>query len=224
MKFSVILNAYDTDKAQRHMTMACIAAMTKFTDSDFELIVVDNEPRWQIRDDYKVFGEYKTIVVDPKKTVYQSYNIGAEEATTKYLFFIQSDVFVHDRTLDKLMKYFKEYEMVFPVQHELSRKDTVKLLKTPDGTLSHLGQRDAGLIGITKNAFERAGRWDGRFQNLLGEKAFYQRCDEAGVKWVDRTNAIITHIMAGNNLKKDEKLYNSEMDYDAELGEKEYGW
>lgn len=217
MKYSIILNAYDTDLASRHMTMACLAAIRKFTEPPYELIVVDNEPTLAIRDEYGALHLDKVIELNPKTTVYQSYNIGAQAATTDYLFFIQSDVFVHEGTFDKLFAYFKDYEMVFPQQIPISRDDVKKLYELKDGEMAEIGQRDAGLIGITKGAFERAGGWDGSFHNLLGEAAFYYRCDQAGVGWIDRTNAFITHIMAGNNLRKDPSLYNEEMAHDAAL-------
>lgn len=217
MKYSIILNAYDTDKASRHMTMACLAAIRKFTDPPYELIVVDNEPTLAIRDEYGALQLDKVIEVTPKKTVYESYNIGAAQATTDYLFFIQSDVFVHEGTFDRLAAYFKEFEMVFPQQIPITRDDVSKIYEVPWGQMTHIGQRDAGLVGITREAFERAGGWDGNFHNLLGEAAFYYKCDEAGVTWVDRTNAFITHIMAGNNLRKDPSLYNEEMAHDAAL-------
>lgn len=223
-KISIILNTYDTDKAQRHMTIACIGEIVRFTDQPYELVVVDNEPIWQIRDDYKVFPKYKSLVLDPKKTVYESYNIGADEATGDKLMFIQSDVFVHERTINKLAVYLDHYDMAFPQQIELSREDTVKLSKLKDGEEAHIGWRDAGLLAINRNAFELAGRWDGRFRNLLGERAFYQRCGDAGLTWTDRTNAFITHIKAGNNLRKASDLYDEEMSYDAQLGKEEYGW
>lgn len=223
MKFSVILNTYDTDKAQRHMTMACLAAIRKFTDGPYEIIVIDNEPQWAIRDEYKVLMPFDLLEVKPKLTVYESYNLGAERATSDYLFFIQSDVFVHERTLNKLMVYLEDgYEMVFPQQIPISRDDVKHIYQLRDGSEAHVGQRDAGLVGIRKDAFKRAGGWDGRFKNLLGEKAFFARCDNAGVSWTDRTNAFITHIMAGNNLRKPDELYNEEMGFDAELIEKEY--
>lgn len=217
MKYSIILNAYDTDRAQRHQTIACVAAITKFTDKPYELIIVDNEPFMEIRDDYKVFDIAQYIAVVPKETAYESYNIGAKKATTDYFFFIQSDVFVHDRTFDKLFAYFDRFDMVFPQQHEISREDMLQLRETPDGQDTHIGQRDAGLIGIKREAFEKVGGWDGRFRNLLGEKDFFDRCDNAGITWTDRTNAFVTHIKAGNNLRKEPGLYNEEMDHDAKL-------
>ncbi len=217
MKYSIILNAYDTDQAQRHQTMACLAAIRKFTEPPYEIIVVDNEPRSPIRDEYKVLAPYELIEVIPKTTVYQSYNLGAKRATTDNLFFIQSDVFVHEGTFDKLMSYMGEFEMVFPQQVPISRDDVKRLYELGYGEIADIGQRDAGLVGIKREAFYRAGGWDGRFRNILGESAFYSRCDDAGVSWVDRTNAFITHIMAGNNLRKPAELYNEEMDYDAKL-------
>ena len=223
-EFSIILNTYDTDKAQRHMTIACIGEIVRFTDPPYELIVVDNEPQWAIRDDYKVFPKYKTIVVDPKKTVYDSYNIGAEAAKSNKLMFIQSDVFVHERTLNKLSIYLDKWDMAFPQQIELSRADTIKVAEVPDGEDTHIGWRDAGLVAIRREAFEDAGGWDARFRNILGEKAFFQRCDDVGIHWTDRTNAFISHIKAGNNLRKPEALYSDEMSYDAKLGTEEYGW
>lgn len=222
--FSVILNAYDTDKAQRHMTMACLAAIRKFTDDDYEIIVVDNEPQWAIRDEYKVLNIDRLVELNPKITVYGSYNVGADKARSNKLMFIQSDVFVHERTLNKLAVYLDEWDMAFPQQVPISRADVLEIYTVEDGGETHIGARDAGLVAITKEAFARAGGWDPRFRNLLGEKAFFERCDNSAVTWTDHTNAFITHIMAGNNLRKPAELYNSEMEYDAELGRKEYGW
>lgn len=221
-EFSIILNAYDTDKAQRHMTIACIGDIVRFTDQCYELIVVDNEPQWAIRDDYKVFPKYKTITINPKKTVYESYNIGAKVAKSDKLMFIQSDVFVHERTLNKLSIYLNKWDMCFPQQIELSRYDTLEVMTTPDGEQAPIGWRDAGLLAITKKAFTKAGGWDGRFHNLLGEKAFFQRCADVDVSWTDQTNAFISHIKAGNNLRKTAELYNDEMDFDAQLIRSDY--
>ena len=221
--FSVILNAYDTNKAQRHMTMACLAAIRKFTDMPYEIVVVDNAKQWEIRDEYKVLNIDKVIEI-PLHTVYESYNIGAKEAQSDVFMFIQSDVFVHEGTLNKLLLYLSNWDMAFPQQVPISREDALKISSTVDGTSTHIGARDAGLVAITREAFKRAGGWDGRFRNLLGEKAFFQRCDEAGVIWTDHATAFITHIMAGNNLQKEEGLYNEEMDFDSKLGKEEYGW
>lgn len=215
-KFSVILNAYDVDMVQRHQTMACLAAIRKFTDGDYEIIIVDNEPVHRIRDEYAVLAPLN-VIETPLKTVYESYNIGAGAAATDFFFFIQNDVFVHEKTFNRLMKYFKKYDVVFPQQVPISRQDVKEIYKVATGKDTHIGGRDAGLLGITRKAFEKSGGWDGRFHNLLGEAAFYSRIDNAGLSWTDRTTAFITHIMAGNNLRKDSGLYNDEMAHDSQL-------
>lgn len=219
---SIILNSYNPTRAHLHMTMACLAAIRKFTEEPYEIIVVDNTPELGIRDDYHVLQPYTLIQNTDNHTVYDSYNQGAEAAKYDKLFFIQSDVFVHERTLNKLALYLDKWDIVFPQQVPISREDVKEIYSLEDGQMAHIGGRDAGLLGITKEAFKKSGGWDGRFKNLLGEKAFYISCDNAGLTWTDRTNAFITHIMAGNNLTKEEGLYNKEMDFDAQLIRSDY--
>lgn len=220
--FSIILNSWNPTRAHLHTTMACMAAIRKFTQEPYEIIVVDNTPELKIRDDYHVLEPYTLIQNTENKTVYESYNQGAAIAKFDKLFFIQSDVFVHEETLNKLSRYLNDWDMVFPQQIPISRDDVLQIYGLADGQMAHIGGRDAGLLGVTKEAFIRSGGWDGRFKNLLGEKAFYIKCEKAGLTWTDRTNAFITHIMAGNNLTKEVGLYNAEMDFDSKLMRKEY--
>jgi hypothetical protein len=104
-----------------------------------------------------------------------------------------------------------------PAADTYIRQDVKKIHKIKNGNPTHIGQRDAGLLGITRSAFEKSGGWDDRYQNLLGEAAFYHRIDQAGLSWTDHTNALITHIMAASNLSKDSELYSKEMEHDAEI-------
>lgn len=220
--FSVILNSYNPDRVSLHTTMACLAAIRKFTDEPYEIIVVDNTPDLKIRDDYHVLEPYTLIQNTENHTVYESYNQGAAVAQYDKLVFIQSDVFCHEQTINKLVKYLDEWDVAFPQQVPISRADVKQIYTVADGEATHIGGRDAGMIAITKAAFEKCGGWDGRFKNLLGEKAFFIRWDRAGLTWTDRTNCFITHIMAGTNLGKEPGHYNDEMSYDAELIRKEY--
>lgn len=213
---SIILNSYSPNKAQRHMDMECVAEIRKYTDGEYEIIIIDNDQTHRFRDDYGVLAPY-TLIEQENTNVYASYNRGAGIAKGDELFFIQSDVYVHERTINKLSAYLKEYEMAFPQQIPISRETVKQIYKLKDGELADVGWRDAGLLAIRRDAFERAGGWDDRFHNLLGEAAFYTRCTKAHVSWVDRTNAFISHIMAGNNLTKSDGLYNAEMEHDAKL-------
>jgi len=220
---SIILNSYSPLKSQRHMDMAAVAAIRKFTDPEFEIIIIDNCQAHRFRDDYGVLAPYTLIENKRNRTCYASYNQGAKIAKGEYLIFTQSDIFVHERTINKLVKYLEEFDIAYPQQIELSRQQVQHIYDTPDGVLTDFGYRDAGMLAITREAFKKSGGWDGRFRNLLGEAAYYSRIDKAGLSWTDKTNAIITHIMAGNNLSKDSSIYNEEMAYDAELMRKYYG-
>lgn len=219
---SIILNSYAPSKALRHMDMACVAAIRKFTDGDYEIIIVDNDQTHRFRDDYGVLAPY-ILIEQENHTVYESYNIGAKVAKGEYLVFIQSDVFCNERTINKLVKYLEKYDVAYPQQIELTREAIKKIYEVPDGEETEGGWRDAGMLAITREAFDKVGGWDGRFQNMLGEAAFYQKIDSAGLTWTCNTNAIITHIMAGNNLSKDDAVYNPQMQHDAKLLKEAYG-
>lgn len=199
------------------MDIACVADIRRFTDAEVEIIIIDNDQTHRFRDDYRVLAPYILVENKDNKNVYASYNQGAEIATGDKLMFIQNDVYVHERTIDKLAVYLDEWDVAFPQQIELTREEVKGLYELEDGEMAALGWRDAGLLAITREAFEKSGGWDESFHNLLGEAAYYARIDGAGLTWTDRTNAIVTHIKAGTNLSKDASLYNEEMAHDAEL-------
>lgn len=214
---SIILNCYDVGKWQRHMSMACIADIRRFTDAEVEVIIIDNDQTHRFRDDYKVLAPYMIVENTDNKNVYASYNQGAALATGDKLMFIQNDVFVHEGCIDKLAVYLDEWDVAFPQQIELSRKQVKHLYSLKDGGVAEFGWRDAGLMAITREAFDRLGGWDESYFNMLGEAGMYKKFQEHDISWTDRTNAIVTHIKAANNLSKDSGLYNQEMDHDAKL-------
>lgn len=200
------------------MTQQCMAAIRKYTDPEYELIIVDNEPTMNFYHEYDIYKPYEYVVVAPKVNVYAAYNLGASKAKGDILMFIQNDVFVHERTINKLAVYLEsQWDVAFPQQYPITREEMKAVLATPDGEDTAVGWRDAGLLAITREAFDRVGGWDDRYQNLLGESGFYDRFENHNVRWTDRTNAVVTHIMAANNLSKDTTLYNKEMAHDAQL-------
>lgn len=215
---SIILNSYSPKKSQRHMDIACVADIVRFTDCEYEIIIINNDHTHRFRDDYGVLeGHYKIYNNNENKNVYASYNIGAHIATGDKLMFIQNDVFVHERTIDKLAIYLDKWDVCYPQQIELTREQIRQIHETPDSRPVGFGWRDAGLLAITRKAFKKSGGWDDRFSNLLGEAAYYSKIDQAGLTWTDQTNAIVTHIKAGTNLSKDDELYNEQMKHDAKL-------
>lgn len=212
---SIILNSYSPLKSQRHADMACVADIRRFTDAEVEIIIVNNDNTHAFRDDYGVLAPYQLL--DFTGNVYESYNYGAKHATGDKLMFIQNDVYVHERCIDKLAVYLEDWDVAYPQQLELTRGQIKYLYTVRDGELADFGWRDAGLLAITREAFDKSGGWDERFTNLLGEAAYYAKIDNAKLSWTDRTNAIVTHIKAGTNLSKPDDLYSKEMAHDSEL-------
>lgn len=213
---SCILNSYSPLKSQRHADIACVADLRRFTDAEIEIIIVDNDQTHRFRDDYGVLAPY-TLIEQKNMNVYASYNKGAEIATGDKLMFIQNDVYVHERCIDQLAVYLDNWDVAFPQQLELSRAQVKSLYKLKDGEMAEFGWRDAGLLAITREAFDKVGGWDDRYQNMLGEAAFYRKMENAHLTWTDRTNAIVSHVKAGTNLSKDSETYNKEMEHDAQI-------
>lgn len=213
---SIILTCFNNSRFNAHMSMACIANITKFTDpEDYELIVMNPISKFPIRDDYNVLkvDKYFNLPNDPGYTACM--NLGAQSAKGEYLVFIQNDVFVHEGWLPSLRQYIEQgYDAVFPDQVPRSR-EYVKATydRHPFDPESMKGGRDAGLMMITKKHFEEIGRWDENL-SLLAEQDLYKRLG----KWTDTNKVIITHIMAGTNLQlldNDPESYNHKMEEDA---------
>lgn len=220
-KISIILTAYIQNRFQCHMTMACIAAVTKFTDTvDYELILMSDNEKYPVRDDYKVLKIDKYIKTNGMSYT-QSMNEGVKLASGDILVFLQNDVFVHEGWLDGLKFYIDSgYDVVFPDQVPRSREHVLDTYKRTFGEdASKIGGRDAGLMMITRKMFDKVKGWNEDL-TLLCERDMYERLGAAGAKWTDTNKVIITHIMAATNLDRLDnkpKEYNDMMKKDADL-------
>lgn len=219
-KVSIILTCYNQTPFQTHMTMACIANITRYTKPhDYELIVMDADPKHKIRDDYKVLKIDKHIETNLSYT--ESMNLGAKHAEHDILVFMQNDVFVWENWLNRMRWYIEtgEAECIFPDQCPRSREFVEQSYKMDMIKARQYGSRDAGCVMITKDAFNRAGGWNENL-TLLAEKDFYERLGNAGVNWTDTCKVMITHIMAGTNLwrlHEKPQEYESMMKHDADI-------
>lgn len=221
MGTSIILTAYIQTPFQCHMTMACIANITRYTDpEDYELILMSDSEKHVVRDDYHV------LKIDRYERTQgmgytKSMNEGAKLATGEYLIFLQNDVFVWENWLTDLRWYLenKVADCVIPDQCPRSREEVKKFRDLPMIEATKYGSRDAGCLAITKEAFERTGGWNENL-SLLCDRDFYERMGKAGVSQIDTCRVMISHIMAATNLdrlheKPDE--YESMMKHDADI-------
>lgn len=226
MTVSIIVSCFNNKKPQDHISMLCLDHIRKFTDLPYQLIVIDPISHVGIRDDYgtlKLDNPPESIWLkldyDPGYT--GGMNLAAKEATGDILVFIQNDVFIHEGWLKDLRFYIEVlgYEAVWPDQVPRDRQYVLDSYERDfDDPEALKGGRDAGLLMITKEAFERTGGWNEEL-GLLAEADFYKRMGNAGVKSTDTNKVFITHIMAGTNrqlLEDNPEEYNKKMEADAQ--------
>lgn len=202
MLTSIIMCCFDFTRTLRHTTMASVGNIRRFTDEeDYELIIIDNVPKFPLRDDYKVLHleTVKMVTHDTDIGYYASLNEGASLAKGKYLCFIQPDIFVHEGWLRNMTYYLDNgiAEAAFPDQFPKTREHIKSTYTMSFEEARKWGGREAGCLLITREAFDRTGGWDDRLHNEFGEAAFYNRMGKAGVNWTAAGKSLVTHITAG---------------------------
>jgi len=197
---SIIYCLFDFSRTLRHMSMASVSNIRRFTDQPYELIILDNVPKFPFRDDYKVLDmENINFVVNKEdKGYYGSLNQGAKLAKGEYLCFIQPDVFVHEGWLENAKWYLEHgYDVVFPDQFPQTREYITNGYKMSYDEAAKWGGREAGCVIMTREIFDKTGGWDDRLFNEFGEAAMYARLGKVGAKWTSTCKSLITHITAG---------------------------
>jgi len=207
-KVSIIYCLFDFSRTLRHMTMASLANIRRFTDEPYEIILVDNvaeidgvKIHHRLRDDYFALrlDDMKIKVNQKDHGYYKSLNEGAKMAKGKYLCFIQPDVFVHEGWLEGMAYYLDNNlgDVVWPDQFPNTREWIKDSYKATHEEAMGKGGREAGCIMMTREIFDRSGGWDDRLFNEYGEAAFFDRLDKAGARLVVTNKSLITHITAG---------------------------
>lgn len=213
------MTAHIQEPMQAHMTMAALANIRRYTEGEYELILVSDSEKFAVRDEYKVLNIDQYIKVE-NTTYTEAMNLGAEKAKGDYLVFIQNDVFVYENWLKNLVYYLDNdiADCVVPDQCPRDRAFVEKSYKMTMEEAMEYGSRDEGLLIITREAFERMGKFDQRLKILQG-KDIWARMANAGVRQIDTCKVMISHIMAATNLSllhKDPKEYDRRMQEDSE--------
>ena len=220
MYSSIILTCYNQIPFQAHLTMACIANITRYTDpQEYELILVSGEEKFPVHDDYHVLKIDQYIKTDLGYTA--SMNLGAKKSSGEILVFIQNDVFVWEGWLWSMRNYIEEKvsDCVIPDQVPIPRAFVEEARQMTYQEAMKYGSRDAGCLMITREAFNKMGGWNENL-SLLAEKDFYERMGRFGIRQVDTCKVMITHIMAATNLYRlheNPEEYDNKMRHDAEI-------
>lgn len=197
---SIIMTCFDKNQTMRHVSMLAAADITRYTDpSSYELIIVDTEPIYPFRDDYHVLKIDRKIEVPKNLGYYESMNIGAKEAKGKYLCFIENDVFVRENWLKNLSWYLKnDYcDAIMPDQIPTTWEGIRKYKALSFEEAFGKGATEAGLILMTKDAYETIGAWDKTWTGQsphFGWKRIYQQIGEAGLRMGQTAKVTISHV------------------------------
>ena len=215
---TVIVIGYHETKLSAHMTMLCLANITKYTDTkDYELILIEDVPVEKVRDDYNVLKIDKHIILDERTTYSRKINLAVKEANGEYLAIIQNDVFVWEGWLKNLRYYLVTGlgEAIIPDQFPRSREYILESYKMRLDEGLNMGARDACMIMITKEAFERAGGFNEDLQ-VLQEADFYERMENAGVNQITTNKVQVSHLTLGTHYQ-DWDEFNKKLDHDGAI-------
>lgn len=206
---------------QAHMTMASLANVTRYTNTDeYELILMSNNEKFPIRDDYKTLKIDQYIKTEDMEYT-KAMNEGAKLAKGDYLVFIQNDVFIWENWLPDLRDYL-EMEMcdvIIPDQMPRPRDFVLQSYEMTPAEAMQYGSRDEGLYMMTRKAFDKIGGFNENL-GLLHARDFYDRLAKAGLVQRDTCRVMITHIMAATNLDllhRDPEAYDKRMKHDADI-------
>lgn len=193
-KTSIIMVAYDQDEVHRTITATALANIQKYTDREnYELILVDNKPIGDFNRRHHLIDIDKHIKLDNDIGISASRNLGVKESNsiTKYLCFIDNDVFVWEGWLNKLINQIetKNLDYIWPHQGYTTR-EFVKDSYQNDSA----GNDDAGCVLIKRESFNRVGGWDEKYGSVHHELAFRRRLSGFGLKGFCTNQVIITHL------------------------------
>lgn len=202
------MTAYNQTAVSAHITMAALANITKYTNpEDYELILIEDIPKFRTRDDYHVLKIDKHIILDEYTNYTVKMNMAAKEAKGDYLCFIQNDVFVWEGWLDSFHYYFdnKLSECMIPDQFPRTREyiKEANAMTYEEGL--DKGHKEDCMYFLTRKAFDKIGGWNENLKILI-QQDFYNRCADAGVT-VNGTNKIqVTHITLATHYQDMDKM------------------
>lgn len=107
-KFSIILPVYNTEM----YISGCLSSILKQSFTNFEVICVNDgstDKSRQILESFAKINDNIIIINQAQSGVSASRNLGLEFSRGEYSLFVDSDDYLHPKTLEVLNKYFDEY-------------------------------------------------------------------------------------------------------------------
>lgn len=213
---SVIVIGYHNTPLSAHMTMLCLANITKYTDTeDYELILIEDVPKFPVRDDYHVLKIDNHIILDEYTNYSKKINLAVQQAKGEYLAIVQNDVFVWEGWLKNLRYYLENglAEAVIPSQFPCSRQNILESYKMTLEEGLDRGARDACMIMITKSAFEQTGGFNEDLR-IFQEADFYERMHSNRINQITTNKVQVSHMTLGTHYQ-DMKEFEKKIHHDS---------
>ena len=202
-KTSIIIVALDKTERDRQMTGSCIGTIEMNTNrEDYELILVDQMA-------FETIGavanpgvlkytpikngdgdhRYLPVVLDKYIEVPENiglsaaYNLGAKNATGKYLVFMHNDIFLPDNWLPNMIKALEENKakIITPHQGPTTREEVKRWSQmTHKELMNEQGHYDAGLLLMKTEFFKSTPGFDEAFKIIFPGMVFVRyicNCD-----------------------------------------------
>ena len=230
MKTSIIFTAYSANINLAQMSMSTLANIRQYTDpKDYELIVIDNEPKSAIKDDYgalKLGSDGHYIINEKDKGYPAAMNQGAKLATGQYLLFMENDIFVWENWLPRL-RYYLEHNLtdtIGPDQVPHTRKEVLKYRRMSYEKAMTPGIQEQGMIMMKRSKFETTGGWDEKYWKFFGWPPFITKITRMGFRVNNTKKVLITHVCGTtvyDEYSKNNAKFNKDMKNEAKILKKE---
>lgn len=203
-KSSIIFTCWNQAQSLAQISMCALASIRAYTNpAEYELIVVDTMPKFEMLDSYHVLdfkGEKtkntKYIRNKEDKGYCANMNQGAKLATGDYLVFYENDIIVSENWLPNL-RYYLDNDLADVVcpnqvlgywqQMEEYKKKSFEEAISP-------GIQEQGMMMIRKEIFEKTGGWDERFKKIYGWAAYKKRLVVVTSRIITTDKVFINHI------------------------------
>lgn len=192
MKVSVIIPAYNEPDGLQ-LTLDSLLAQT-LSKADFEVIVVDNgstDHTYSVAKDYadRYPGQFCAIKEHDIQGSYAARNKGVQKASADILCFIDADMTVEKRYLEKVWNYFQDQHLeylgckvtVYSEHNTLAAKYNQLHGFKVKTELEHNQYVPTCCLSVRKEVFDKVGLFDHRLESG-GDYEFGQRVHKAGCR------------------------------------------
>jgi GT2 family glycosyltransferase len=213
--------AWDNELYQRNITLAALASIRRFTEGEYELILVDcgtNTSGGYKHQWWSTCQPDQWIKPEKDPGFSAAMNLGVSKSKYPLLVCMHNDVMVHEGWNPALQKQMelRPNHLIYPDQMPRPRKEIESFYNDPDRH-NREGYDDAGMFMVTRENYDKIGGYDEDFTRSSMEWALHCRAHGKGLGVFCTVDTFITHISYTSFRQEESDTENSQ---DKRLREK----